>query len=195
MSLYSTGAVNGRPRTLTPIKFSLCIAFYAFARGTLQECETYDNGNTGIKVCNSPDFVEELASRYDLSLEKMEYGDDAYPQIISCKSYRNGRHGFACCCDNPKGVFKNCDSYENEGSGFKIGHLADPLVRECRIHGNKEAGIIAFGESKGTFENCEVYSNESHGIDVSDNSNPKVIRCKFYNSTTQEKAENTSVIL
>ena len=155
------------------------ITFNAFARGTLQECEAYNNGNTGIKVCNSSEYVERLATYYGLPLEKMEYSDDV-PQIVACKTYQNGGFGFACCCNNAKGGFRNCDSYENEASGFKSGLLADPLVLACKIHGNKMNGIDAFGESKGTFENCEVYDNAIDGIQVSDNSAPKVTGCKFY---------------
>ena len=68
-------------------------------------------------------------------------------------------------------VLENCDVTSDSLACIGVhGPLADPVVRRCKIHDSKSAGIFFYENAQGTIEECEIYGNTHAAVAISQGS-------------------------
>ncbi|HLN26500.1 MAG TPA: right-handed parallel beta-helix repeat-containing protein [Gemmataceae bacterium] len=60
------------------------------------------------------------------------------------------------------------------------GSKAIPLLRRCRLHGSKSAGLLIFDRADGEFEDCAIFNNTLAGVEIKQGANPTLRRCQVY---------------
>jgi len=71
-------------------------------------------------------------------------------------------------------VIQDCDISSQHGSGIVIRNNADPAVRGCRIHDNKQCGVFVWEQGRGTFEDNDISANTFDGVRVRSGGDPAV---------------------
>ncbi|SNT09228.1 MULTISPECIES: right-handed parallel beta-helix repeat-containing protein [unclassified Azospirillum] len=88
-----------------------------------------------------------------------------------------GGDGFSCVdIGSGSPVLENLDiSAQNTGdtgAGILIHKLADPVIRNNRIHDGKDIGIAVIGPGKGTIEGNDIYANAGSGVFITAGGDP-----------------------
>ena len=68
---------------------------------------------------------------------------------------------------------ERCDIESAGLAGIAVhGAEADPVIRNNRISGCLESGIVVFDHARGTLEENDLTENKSFGVVISDGANP-----------------------
>jgi hypothetical protein len=85
--------------------------------------------------------------------------------------------------DVPQGqlILEDCD-VTSEGLACLAVHGggANPVVRNCRLHGGASAGVLVYDRGEGEFESCEIFENALAGVEVRRGGKPLLRRCKVH---------------
>jgi parallel beta-helix repeat protein len=65
---------------------------------------------------------------------------------------------------------------------------AAPIIRRCRVHSSKYAGVYFFDAASGFLDECDIYGNTNMGIAITTHANPTLKRCKIHDG------ENAGVV-
>jgi len=87
--------------------------------------------------------------------------------------------------DIPQGklILEDCDIISDTGSCIWIhGPTASPVLRRCKIHNAKDAGIDVFEEGHGAIEDCDIFDNVVSGVRICGGSNPSLAHCAIRDS-------------
>ena len=79
-------------------------------------------------------------------------------------------------------VIQNCDISSDSGCGITIQGNADPAVRACRIHDNKQHGVYVAEQGRGTFEDNDISANTWSGVIVTSGGDPAVRACRIHDN-------------
>ena len=79
-------------------------------------------------------------------------------------------------------VIQNCDISSDSGCGITIQGNADPAVRACRIHDNKQHGVYVLEQGRGTFEDNDISANTWSGVIVTSGGDPAVRACRIHDN-------------
>ncbi len=83
--------------------------------------------------------------------------------------------------DVPQGrlLLENCDISNDSLACLAIhGPMANPTVRNCRIHDSKDGGgVFVFDRGRGIIEKCDVFRNHLAGVEAREGSAPIVRGC------------------
>jgi hypothetical protein len=52
-------------------------------------------------------------------------------------------------------------------------------VRKCRIHDNKEDGVLLWEPGQGLFEDCDIFANTFAGVEVRTGGAPTMRKCRI----------------
>ncbi len=74
---------------------------------------------------------------------------------------------------------EDCDISSEVGSGVVIRGDADPVIRRCRIHACRSAGLLVYGHGKGLIEDCDIFANTFNGVTVAGGGAPTVRNCRI----------------
>ena len=84
--------------------------------------------------------------------------------------------------DIPQGnlTLENCDITSDSLSCIAIhGSSANPMIKNCRIHDGKDAGVVVYENGEGTIEDCDIFANKL-GVGISEGGNPLVKKCQIH---------------
>jgi parallel beta-helix repeat protein len=77
-------------------------------------------------------------------------------------------------------TLENCDITSDSLSCIAIhNQMADPLIRQCRIHGSADSGIYIFDTATGTVEECDIYDNQNVGVAITEGASPTIKSCSI----------------
>ncbi len=180
------------------------ILFYNRSRGTVEECDIFNNtqagiairlgGNPTIRRCtihhNTQDgiYVDEkglgTVEECEISANTragIEIKRGSTPFIRGCKIYDQTKGYGIYVCDRGEGYIEECDISQNARAGVAIVQASNPLVRRCKIHHERQRGIF-FGEhGQGMLEQCSIFENARVGIEICQGSSPVLRHCNINN--------------
>lgn len=147
---------------------------------TVQDCQTYGNGNTGLNLkggagnntiigCVSFDNYDEDKGGEDADGFGVKAGSASGNKFIDCEAYNNSDDGWDFW-DNQYGVtLQNCYAHNNgrgsagDGNGFKLGNSntsANHYLKDCKATNNRGSGFTQNGNTgKNTYVNCTSSGN------------------------------------
>lgn len=73
-----------------------------------------------------------------------------------------------------------CDISSDAGAGVEIANGANPLIRRCRIHDGRDAGIYVSGNGRGTIEECDISGHEHANVEIAQEGSPIIRRCRIF---------------
>ncbi len=77
-------------------------------------------------------------------------------------------------------TLENCDITSDSLSCIAIHNpKANPLIRQCRIHGSADSGIYIFDTATGTVEECDIYDNQNVGVAITEGASPTIKSCSI----------------
>ena len=92
-----------------------------------------------------------------------------------------GVTGYAVDVTRGSLVVEDCDITCRTHAAVAIhGSSADPVIRNCTVHGAGDAGVFVFDGGKGTVEGCDIFGNANSGIHSQQRGNPVVRRCRIH---------------
>jgi F-box protein 11 len=75
-------------------------------------------------------------------------------------------------------ILEDCDITSNSLSGIAVaGPTAGPIIRRCKVHGSKTAGVLFYGKGQGVLEECEIFENTLAGVEIRQGSTPILRNC------------------
>jgi hypothetical protein len=78
-------------------------------------------------------------------------------------------------------VLEDCDISSDSLACVAVqGSAADPVVRHCRIHDSRSAGLLFADRAEGLVEDCEIHGNANAGVEIREEAKPSVRRCKIF---------------
>jgi hypothetical protein len=92
-----------------------------------------------------------------------------------------GQEGYFAV-DIPQGrlTLENCDITSDALSCVAIhNQTANPLIRQCRIHGSADSGIYFFDNAAGTVEECDIYENQNVSVAITEGASPTIKGCSI----------------
>jgi hypothetical protein len=92
-----------------------------------------------------------------------------------------GSEGFFAV-DIPQGklTLENCEISSDSLSCIAIHNpMADPRIRQCRIHGSADSGIYIFDTATGTVEECDIYEIKIVGVAITRGASPTIKGCSI----------------
>lgn len=100
---------------------------------------------------------------------------------VRCLESKKESKFFAVDIASGQLILEDCDVSSDALAGISIhGSGTNAIIRNCKIHNCKKAGIRTYEMGKGLIEKCEIFANYS-GIDTSLESDFIVHNCKIYN--------------
>jgi parallel beta-helix repeat protein len=98
-----------------------------------------------------------------------------------CRAGAKGKQCYAIDITQGQLVLEGCDVTSDSLACVGVhGAGADPVLRRCKIHDGRSAGLFFYDNSQGTVEECEIYGNTHAAIAISGGSNPTVRNCKIH---------------
>lgn len=85
--------------------------------------------------------------------------------------------------DIPQGqlILEDCDISSDSMACIAIySHIADPIIRRCKIHDGKQGGILFYQGGKGLIEDCDIYNHPYLAIAIRTLANPIIRRCQIH---------------
>lgn len=177
---------------------------------TVQQCEAYDNGDTGILICSFP------------GSHKREW--PAHNTIEGCISHdncdtaRRNADGFGAKLSIGEGnVFLSCKAYNNIDDGFDlytkdiIGPISPVRFKNCEAWNNgwlseekkpteakrSGSGFKLGGEKlkvSHVLENCSAHHNAKKGFDNNSNPAPILKECREWNNLFHKQIESIGLL-
>ena len=116
--------------------------FYDSARGTVEDCDVFNNGYANISI-----------------------KDGADPTIKNSRIY-NGKSSGVYSYKNGKGTIEDSRIYGNAYSGVSISEGGDPFINRCKINNNGYNAVYVYKNGKGTVENSDLTGNKQSPWDI-----------------------------
>lgn len=126
------------------------IAFFAEARGLVEQCDIYRNGYAGIHIRGCVDV------------------------IIRRNSIHDGKQQGLVFIENATGLTEDNDIFANRFAGISIQSEANPTIRLNRVFDGLDVGIGVYDSGLGLITDNEVFRNTFSGILLSQNNNSVV---------------------
>jgi hypothetical protein len=123
------------------------IFFYQSGKGTVEDCDIYNNGFSNISIIEAAD-----------------------PTIRDSRIY-NGKASGVHVYENGKGTIEDCSIYGNAYSGVAINEGGDPYVNRCKINRNGFNAVYSYKGGKGSVENSDLTGNKQGAWDIDNTSN------------------------
>ena len=136
------------------------VLFTGGSKGTLEECEVFNNGWAGVRV---------------------EAGSD--PVVKKCRLH-HGQMSGVMIASGGVGTFEDCDIFANNYPGVVVREKGHPSLLRCNIFSNKQAGVFIHENSSGRLEDCDIYGNVYSGVHVTEGSHPIIKGCRIHNGKT-----------
>jgi F-box protein 11 len=77
-------------------------------------------------------------------------------------------------------ILEDCDISSDAHACVSVhGNTADPVLRYCKIHGGRSAGVLLANSAEGRLVDCEIHGNGLAGIEIRQGATPTVQRCKI----------------
>lgn len=111
------------------------IFFQKNSRGTVEDCDIFGNGLSGIAIRENSD-----------------------PIIQRCKLH-DGQQGGVLVYENGLGTVEDCEIFGHALSGVEIRTNGNPVIRRCKVNQNKGRGIYVHDNGLGTVENSDLTGN------------------------------------
>ncbi|NJO94598.1 MAG: hypothetical protein HC820_10205 [Hydrococcus sp. RM1_1_31] len=78
-------------------------------------------------------------------------------------------------------ILEDCDITSDSLACIAVhSHLADPIIRRCKIHHGKQGGILFYQGSKGLIEDCDICNHPYLAIAIRTLANPTIRRCQIH---------------
>ena len=78
-------------------------------------------------------------------------------------------------------ILENCDISSDLYVCVAIHNsTAKPIIRRCKIHDGKKAGVFVWDNGQGTVEDCDIFGNTLAGVAIKTGGNPVIRRCKIH---------------
>ncbi|MDZ8050376.1 MAG: right-handed parallel beta-helix repeat-containing protein [Aulosira sp. ZfuVER01] len=126
------------------------IFFQNNSRGTVEDCDIFGNGLSGIAI-----------------------KENSNPTIQRCKLH-DGKQGGVLIYENGQGTVEDCEISGHALSGVEIRTNGNAIIRRCKINQNKGRAIYAHDNGLGTVENCDLTGNSLGAFSIDTSS--KVLR-------------------
>jgi parallel beta-helix repeat protein len=98
-----------------------------------------------------------------------------------CRAGSRGKQCYAVDITKGQLVLEGCDVTSDSLACVGVhGSAAEPVIRRCKVHDGKSAGLFFYDNSQGIVEECEIYGNTHAAIAISGGSNPSVRNCKIH---------------
>ena len=116
--------------------------FYDNARGTVEDCDVFNNGYANISI-----------------------KDGADPTIKNSRIY-NGKSSGVYSYKDGKGTVEDSRIYGNAYSGVSISEGGDPFINRCKINNNGYNAVYVYKNGKGTVQNSDLTGNKQSPWDI-----------------------------
>lgn len=116
--------------------------FYENAKGTVEDCDIYNNGYASISIKEGAD-----------------------PIIRNSRIY-NGKSSGVYSYKQGKGTVEDCSIYGNVYSGITISEGGDPFINRCKINRNGFNAVYAYKQGKGTVQNSDLTDNKKGAWEI-----------------------------
>ncbi|BAY10515.1 pectinesterase family protein [Calothrix sp. NIES-2098] len=111
------------------------IFFQNNSRGTVEDCDIFGNGLSGIAI-----------------------RENSNPIIQRCKLH-DGKQGGVLVYEKGQGTVEDCEIFGHSLSGVEIRTNGNAIIRRCKINQNKGRAIYVHDNGLGTVENCDLTGN------------------------------------
>ncbi|MDZ7961237.1 MAG: right-handed parallel beta-helix repeat-containing protein [Aulosira sp. DedQUE10] len=122
------------------------IFFQKNSRGTVEDCDIFGNGLSGIAI-----------------------KDNSNPVIQRCKLH-DGKQGGVLVYDDGQATVEDCEIFGNDLSGVEIRTNGNAVIQRCKINQNKGRGVYVHDKGLGTVENCDLSGNILGAFSIDTNS-------------------------
>ncbi|HEV2859939.1 MAG TPA: right-handed parallel beta-helix repeat-containing protein [Pyrinomonadaceae bacterium] len=109
--------------------------FFDGARGSVEDCEVFNNANVGLAVTGGAD-----------------------PSIIRCRIHDGVSAGVAVW-QGGLGLLEGCEIYGNRMAGLGVSEGGRPTVRACLIREGGNTGVFIHHGGEATLEDCELFGH------------------------------------
>ena len=109
--------------------------FFDGARGSVEDCEVFDNANVGVAITGGAD-----------------------PSVIRTHVHGGASAGVAVW-QGGLGLLEGCEIYGNRMAGLGVSEGGRPTVRACRIREGGNTGVYVHHEGEATLEDCELFGH------------------------------------
>jgi len=85
--------------------------------------------------------------------------------------------------DIPQGelLLEDCDISSDSLACVAIyGADTNPVIRRCKIHDGKQAGLFVYQNGQGKLEACDIFANARAGVVIAQGGNPLIQRCRIF---------------
>src|SRR5208337_1737159 len=72
--------------------------------------------------------------------------------------------------------------YDQVLAGIEIKDGGNPVLRRCKVHDCKQAGVLFTKNAQGSLEECDIYGNGLSAVEVRQGGSPVLRRCKIHDS-------------
>ena len=91
---------------------------------------------------------------------------------------RGSKERFAVAITHGDIEMEECDISSDSLACVGIfGGSARPVLRYCKIHDGKSAGVIFYDRAQGQLESCEIIGNAQAGVEIFDGADPVLRKC------------------
>ncbi|BAY92133.1 MULTISPECIES: right-handed parallel beta-helix repeat-containing protein [unclassified Tolypothrix] len=111
------------------------IFFQKNSRGTVQDCDIFGNGLSGIAI-----------------------KDHSSAMIQRCK-FHDGKQGGVLVYEDGQATVEDCEILGHDLSGIEIRTNGNAVIQRCKINQNKGRGVYVHDGGLGTVENCDLSGN------------------------------------
>jgi F-box protein 11 len=109
--------------------------------------------------------------------------DEATVRGLTLRCTAGAEGGKFYAVDVPGGrlLLEDCDVTSDSLACVAIhGGSANPTVRNCRIHGGAQGGVMVWDGARGTVEGCDIFGHAFAGVEIKDGADPLVRDCKVH---------------
>jgi parallel beta-helix repeat protein len=94
---------------------------------------------------------------------------------------RGGKERFTVHLSQGQLTLEDCEITSDSLACIGVhGASTEPVVRNCKIHSGKSAGVLVYHNGQGTFEGCDISGHGLAGVEVRDGGNPVFRKCRVH---------------
>jgi len=90
---------------------------------------------------------------------------------------------------------EDCDISSDNSSCIAIHGGAYPKIKNSKVHGSNENGILIFDNGQGVIDGNNIYGNALSGISIKDDSNPAVINNRIHDNGSGISIDNSKGLI
>ncbi|OUL20153.1 protein kinase [Nostoc sp. RF31YmG] len=130
----------------------------ATANPIIQQCKIHDSEQAGIFFQNNSRGTVEDCDIFGNGLSGIAIKENSNPIIQRCKLH-DGKQGGVLVYETAQGTVEDCEIFGNALSGVEIRTNGNPIIRRCKINQNKGRALYVHDNGLGTVENCDLSGN------------------------------------